>query len=96
MKHIIIILCVIAGICSSCNDMLENIQPYLNEGETIYVGKVDSLTASSGRNRILLKGLYIYGVTQKEMCDTLAVSGEKKINHWNWTLYEKTPSTRLK
>ena len=53
MKHIIIILCVIAGICSSCNDMLENIQPYLNEGETIYVGKVDSLTASSGRNRIL-------------------------------------------
>ena len=66
MKHIIIILCVIAGICSSCNDMLEKIQPYLDEGETIYVGKVDSLTASSGRNRILLKGLYIYGVTQKK------------------------------
>ena len=28
MKHIIIILCVIAGICSSCNDMLENITTY--------------------------------------------------------------------
>ena len=42
MKHIIIILCVIAGICSSCNDMLENIQPYLNEGETMYCGYANS------------------------------------------------------
>ena len=66
MKHLIIILCVIAGICSSCNDMLDNIQPYLDAGENIYVGKVDSLTASSGRNRILLKGFYMYGVTQKK------------------------------
>ena len=77
MKHIIIILCVIAGICSSCNDMLENIQPYLNEGETIYVGKVDSLTASSGRNRILLKGLYIYGVTQKKCVIRWQSQGEE-------------------
>ena len=46
--------------------MLDNIQPYLDAGETIYVGKVDSLTASSGRNRILLKGFYMYGVTQKK------------------------------
>ena len=37
MKHLIIILCVIAGICSSCNDMLDNIQPYLDAGENIYV-----------------------------------------------------------
>ena len=77
MKHRIIILCVIAGICSSCNDMLENIQPYLNEGETIYVGKVDSLTASSGRNRILLKGLYIYGVTQKKCVIRWQSQGEE-------------------
>jgi len=57
--------------------MLENIQPYLNEGETIYVGKVDSLTASSGRNRILLKGLYIYGVTQKKCVIRWQSQGEE-------------------
>lgn len=66
MKHIIIILCIIAGICSSCDGMLDNIQPYLEAGETIYVGKVDSLSASSGRNRIQLNGYYMYGVTQKK------------------------------
>lgn len=66
MKHIIITLCIIAGICSSCDGMLDNIQPYLEVGETIYVGKIDSLSTSSGRNRIQLNGYYMYGVTQKK------------------------------
>lgn len=47
--------------------MLSNIESYLDAGETIYVGKVDSLTTSSGKNRILIEGLYMYGVTQKNV-----------------------------
>ena len=65
-KYIFIILCLFAGICTSCDSMLDNIQDYLDAGETIYVGKVDSLTTSPGKNRILLEGFYMYGVTQKK------------------------------
>lgn len=66
MKKIYLLICVLVSLLSSCGDMLENIQPYLDKGEKIYVGKVDSLEAFSGKNRILLKGLYMYGVTQKK------------------------------
>lgn len=67
MKKIYLLICVLVSLLSSCGDMLENIQPYLDKGEKIYVGKVDSLEAFSGKNRILLKGLYMYGVTQKSV-----------------------------
>jgi hypothetical protein len=77
MKQIIITLCVIAGICSSCDGMLDNIQSYLDQGETIYVGKVDSLTALSGKNRIQLKGYYMYGVTQKKCIIRWQSQGEE-------------------
>lgn len=65
-KYIIIIFCITSAICSSCDGMLSNIESYLDAGETIYVGKVDPLTTSSGKNRILIEGLYMYGVTQKK------------------------------
>lgn len=65
-KYIFTILGIVSVICSSCDGMLDNIQPYLDAGETIYVGKVDSVTTYPGRNRVLLKGFYMYGVTQKK------------------------------
>lgn len=66
-KYIFILFTVIFSLhISSCSDMLDSIQPYLDKGETIYVGKVDSLSARSGKNRILLEGLYLYGLTQKK------------------------------
>ena len=44
MKKInILILCSILCFFYSCNGMLDGIQPYLDEGEKIYVGKLDSL-----------------------------------------------------
>lgn len=67
MKNtIILLMCAIIGLCTSCDGMLDNIQSYLDEGETIYVGKVDSLEAFPGKNRVQLKGYYLYGVTQKK------------------------------
>mgnify|MGYP000317565860 CR=1 FL=1 len=65
-NYIFILLGTILGFGTSCDGMLDNIQPYLEEGETIYVGKVDSLEAFSGKNRVKLEGLYLYGVTQKK------------------------------
>lgn len=52
MKKInILILCSILCFFYSCNGMLDGIQPYLDEGEKIYVGKLDSLKAFSIKNR---------------------------------------------
>lgn len=48
----------------SCGDMLENIERYTDKGETIYVGKVDSLKVYPGRERIGLRGDLRYGLTQ--------------------------------
>lgn len=65
MKKInLLILCSILYLSYSCSGMLDNIQPYLDEGETIYVGKLDSLKAFSGKNRIKIKGKMMYGVNQ--------------------------------
>lgn len=44
--------------------MLDGIQPYLDEGEKIYVGKLDSLKAFTGKNRIKIEGKMMYGVNQ--------------------------------
>ena len=53
MKKInILILCSILCFFYSCNGMLDGIQPYLDEGEKIYVGKLDSLKAFTGKNRM--------------------------------------------
>lgn len=51
---------------SSCGDMLEDIQPYLDKGEKIYVGKLDSIKVRSGKNRIQIEGLMPYGITQEK------------------------------
>ena len=65
MKQLYIILIAITSIfATSCGDMLEDIQPYLDEGEKVYVGKLDSVTIFSGRNRVMITGIMPYGTTQ--------------------------------
>ncbi len=65
MKKInLLILCSILCLSYSCSGMLDNIQSYLDEGEKIYVGKLDSLKAFSGKNRIRIEGKMMYGVNQ--------------------------------
>lgn len=65
MKKInLLILCSILCLSYSCSGMLDSIQPYLDEGETIYVGKLDSLKVFSGKNRIKIQGKMMYGVNQ--------------------------------
>jgi len=48
----------------ACDDMLDNIRPYLDKGETVYVGKVDSLYTHVGRNRLELVIRLKSGFTQ--------------------------------
>lgn len=55
---------VLGCLLVSCGDMLENIEQYIDKGETIYVGKVDSLKLYPGRERIGLRGDLRYGLTQ--------------------------------
>lgn len=43
---------------ASCSDM-HSYKEYVEEGERVYTGKVDSLTVYSGRNRVLISGLFI-------------------------------------
>lgn len=60
-KRNICALVLIAGsliYLASCSDM-HDYKEYVEEGERVYTGKVDSLTVYSGRNRVLIAGLYI-------------------------------------
>lgn len=58
---LIFILVLIGG---ACDDMLDSIQPYLDKGEIVYVGKVDSLFTRVGHNRIELIARLKSGFTQ--------------------------------
>ena len=65
MKKInLLILCSILCLSYSCSGMLDGIQSYLDEGERIYVGKLDSLKTFPGKNRIKIEGKMMYGVNQ--------------------------------
>ncbi|MCS2590881.1 DUF4998 domain-containing protein [Bacteroides thetaiotaomicron] len=48
--------------------MLDGIQPYLDEGEKIYVGKLDSLKAFTGKNRIKIEGKNDVRCKSGKMC----------------------------
>lgn len=65
---------------ASCENMLDNIRPYLDKGEIVYVGKADSLYANAGRNRIELVIRLRSGYNQTK-CQTVMVdkNGEEKV-----------------
>jgi hypothetical protein len=46
--------------------MLDSIQPYLDEGEIIYAGKMSTVLPLVGKNRVRLMGFYVYGVNQNK------------------------------
>jgi hypothetical protein len=54
----------VACMMSSCSGMLDSIQPYLDEGEIIYAGKMGSIYPFVGKNRVRLLGFTVYGVNQ--------------------------------
>ena len=53
MKNIILFFSIVL-VMSSCLKMNDNIQEYLDRGEINYLGKVDSVMALSGKERVLL------------------------------------------
>ena len=64
MKKNITVISALLYLLTSCGDMLESIQPFLDEGEKIYVGRIEAFSAMPGNNRVQLIGLLPYGVTQ--------------------------------
>lgn len=66
-----LLMFVIALMVGACDDMLDNIRPYLDKGETVYVGKVDSLYTLAGHNRIELVARLKSGSTQVK-CQVVA------------------------
>lgn len=65
MKNIYL-ACIGAAACAlcSCSGMLDSIRPYLDEGETIYAGRMDYVLSFTGKNRARVLGLRVYGVNQ--------------------------------
>ena len=59
MKNIFISFITILIVFTACKDMDDLAKPYFDEGETIYLQKVDSLEAGSGRNRVKFTYLLI-------------------------------------
>lgn len=54
------LLFVTATFClNSCNKMTDNYKPYIKNGEQIFTGKVDSLVAFPGKNRVQLRWLLV-------------------------------------
>ncbi len=51
----IISILLLAGLIQSCSKMTDLQDKYMDEGETIYAAKVDSVFAYAGKERILLK-----------------------------------------
>jgi len=84
MKQIYLILtCLFFLFSTSCGDMLEDIQPYLDRGETVYVGKLDSVKVLPGKNRIKIEGKMPFGMTQiKCVINWLDPSGERDVKEF--------------
>lgn len=49
---------LLLGLSWSCSDM-DDYKKYIEDGEISYTGKIDSLMLFSGRNRVLIEGLFI-------------------------------------
>jgi hypothetical protein len=75
---------------ASCGDILEDIQPYLDRGETIYVGKLDSIKVFPGKNRIKITGNMPYGFTQVK-CRIQWVSPSGKRDSTEFPVTRNTP-----
>lgn len=54
LKRIVLLLVVIIGL-SSCSKMNDNFNPYMENGEIIYIGKADSVKTFAGEQRFLLE-----------------------------------------
>lgn len=55
MKNKLLIISLIALLMSSCDGMNDNVNIYLDKGETVYIAKSDSVKVYSGLNRFKLQ-----------------------------------------
>jgi len=54
LKRLIILACIILA-TAGCEKMNDKHKPWLENGEIIYIGKVDSLESFAGNERILFQ-----------------------------------------
>jgi hypothetical protein len=82
-KYLYSIICVallVSGIAISCSDINDMQREWLNQGETIYAGKVDSLKAHGGHNKIQLKALTHYA----RSIDKCVVTFGEEVREFDW------------
>lgn len=61
IKIVSLLIWILAGtIFQSCSDITDRQREYLDRGETLYVGKIDSLKFRGGLHRIQMEGLLSY------------------------------------
>lgn len=53
-------VCFLIGILQSCSDITEMQREYLDRGEQIYAGKIDSVKVRGGLERVQIEGLSLY------------------------------------
>lgn len=54
-KHIYFVIGILLSVCmAACSDMNDMHDPFMKDGETTYVGRVDSIQVFSGRERVLI------------------------------------------
>lgn len=61
-----LITLAVLGMCLSCTDINHLHEPYLERGEQIYLGKIDSVHMYAGKNRIEA-GLWFSDVRAKNL-----------------------------
>ena len=56
---ILLVLSLLFSIFTSCENMEDTYKEFVGDGETVYIGKADSIKARGGRNRLELSWLLL-------------------------------------
>lgn len=77
-RNIFLFLAGVIGVISSCSDISDTQKEFLDEGETNYVGKLDSIVVYGGNNRVDIVGkkTYMHNVA-KFVVEWVDMEGER-------------------
>lgn len=94
MKKAITIIAVLL-LLATCADMNDIQQKFIENGEKVYVGKVDTLVVHGGYQRVKLSGMMYYAKTAEKSIIRWTVDGEKDsviVDASDWRLKNDTLS----
>ncbi|MCF0176468.1 MAG: hypothetical protein HUJ94_06500, partial [Bacteroidales bacterium] len=83
-KHIISAFAALLAV-ASCSDINKTQKEWLDRGETIYAGKIDSLVARGGEGRIMLEGYSKYTYNAKTVKVTYMLEGQPQTREFSYS-----------